>query len=192
MQQYKQKFIAWSQKFIHSRFAEWFLGIFAFLESIIIPIPTDVMLISMVLLRRERWWRYTLIAIITSVLGGIAAYFIGFFFFEIVREPLFATLDLADDFAHIQAMFDKNTFVAMITAAFTFIPYKVVALAGGVFKVNLLSFIAASLVGRTLRFGVEAFLIYKFGQAMGDRIYRHFSFVVVGLLIIAIVLLLFL
>jgi membrane protein YqaA with SNARE-associated domain len=146
-------------------------------------VPTDIILTPLVLLHRKKWLHYGLVATLTSVAGGVTAYFLGKFFFTTFGEQLFSVYALQDDFLHVQRLFDRNTFIAMLISAFTFIPYKVFAIAGGVFHINLASFIGASLLGRSLRFVAESYVMYRFGPVIGRVVYRYFS-IIVGLLIV--------
>jgi membrane protein YqaA with SNARE-associated domain len=177
--------LRFSRFIAHSRLAVWFLGLFSFAESIILPLPTDLILIPLVLLRRRRWLLYALVATITSILGGIAAYFIGKFFFDVFAERIFEVYQFQDEFVRVQELFQESTFFTMLISAFTFIPYKVFTISGGFFEVNFFSFIAASLIGRTFRFVGEAYIMYRFGPVIGKAIYRWFSVVVVAIIIIA-------
>lgn len=177
----------WAMRIAHSRYAVFLLGIISFTESIVVPIPTDFILTPLVMLRPKKWWLYGLVATLTSVAGGVVAYFIGAYFFNTFGQEIFAVYHMQDDFLKVQALFDKNTFVAMFISAFTFIPYKVFAIAGGIFKINLASFIVASLLGRSLRFMVEAYVMHRFGQAIGRVMYRYFALVVMAVLILAVI-----
>ena len=78
----------WTIRWAHSIYAAWALAIISFAESSFFPIPPDPLLMIMTLLRPAYWWRYALITTVASVLGGIAAYFIGLGFYEVIGAKI--------------------------------------------------------------------------------------------------------
>ena len=64
----------------------WFLAIISFVESSFFPIPPDIILIPMVIAKRAKAWLFAFICTISSVLGGVAGYFIGYFFYLTIGE----------------------------------------------------------------------------------------------------------
>ena len=57
--------------------SNFFLGIVSFMESSFFPIPPDVMVIQMVISKKNEFLKIFLITTIFSVLGGILCYFLG-------------------------------------------------------------------------------------------------------------------
>ncbi len=47
----------WFERINGSRHMLWFLGVVSFLETIIVPIPIEVVLIPLMALNRDRIWR---------------------------------------------------------------------------------------------------------------------------------------
>ncbi len=64
------------------------LALLAFAESSFFPIPPDVLLIALVLGRREKWFRYAVICTVGSVLGGAFGWWLGHEFFGVVNGIL--------------------------------------------------------------------------------------------------------
>ena len=60
--------------------AKFFLSFICIIESIFFPIPPDVMIIPMTLAQKRRWVQIATIATLSSVIGGIIGYAIGYFF----------------------------------------------------------------------------------------------------------------
>jgi membrane protein YqaA with SNARE-associated domain len=87
--------LAWAKH----RYAVYYLGVMSFAESIIFPIPVDVMLAPMCLARLDRVWHYAFVATITSVLGGVFGYFLGLYFFDSLIEPLLVQFNYMDTYA---------------------------------------------------------------------------------------------
>ena len=161
-----------SRRWMRSRHAKSILGFISFAESICAPIITDPFLAAIILVDRAQWKLYTLITIVTSVLGGIVAYALGALFFEFFGVWLI-------DFFQLDGLFEYSTerlieagFFFVFVGALTPIPYKLVALASGFVLLPLWIFIAASILGRGLRFIVSGYLTYAFGP-MTLRLFRH-------------------
>ena len=153
------------------------LGVISFIESSIFPIPPDVMLVPMVLARREKAWWYATIATVTSVLGGMLGYAIGYYFYDALGLPILKfygkehALDGFISFVHDYGV------PAVILKGMTPIPYKVVTIAAGVAKMNLPAFIGASIIARAMRFYLVAGLLYFFGEPIRDFIEKRLSLV---------------
>jgi membrane protein YqaA with SNARE-associated domain len=167
----------WMMGMAGSPRAPWALGVVSFIESSFFPIPPDVMLIPMVLRDRSKAWWYATIATVTSVAGGILGYTIGYFFFEAIGKPILNfygkehALDSFIQFVHEYGV------EAVIIKGMTPIPFKVVTIAAGVAKMDLLAFIGASIVARAMRFYLVAALLYFFGQPIREFIERRLTLV---------------
>lgn len=138
----------------------------AFAESSFFPIPPDVLLMALCFGRRDKWLTYALVCTAGSVLGGVAGWTIGWGMWEAVKDVFIPYVFSQENFDMVGGLYEKNAFLAIFTAAFTPIPFKVFTVAGGVFHVNLLTLIAGSIVGRAGRFLVVAGLI----RLMGPRV----------------------
>ena len=167
----------WMMGMAGSPRAPWALGVVSFIESSFFPIPPDVMLIPMVLRDRSKAWWYATIATVTSVAGGILGYAIGYFFFEAIGKPILNfygkehALDSFIQFVHEYGV------EAVIIKGMTPIPFKVVTIAAGVAKMDLLAFIGASIIARAMRFYLVAGLLYFFGQPIREFIERRLTLV---------------
>lgn len=152
--------------------APWYLGGLSFAESSFFPIPPDVMLAPMALARPEKAWHFALLTTLTSVLGGIAGYFIGVFFFDMI-EPLLHEAGYWDRYLHAKAWFDEWGFWAIFIAGFSPIPYKVFTIAAGTISMAFLPFVLASAIGRGARFFLVAGLMRWGGERM-ERTLREY------------------
>ena len=148
------------------RLAPLYLGLVSFAESSFFPVPVDVMLAPMVLANRSSAWRFALLAAMTSVLGGIAGYFIGMYLFDSVGQWLLDTYHAHDRFEQVQGLFDDYGIWIVFIAGFSPIPYKVFTIASGVIGMALLPFVVASLFGRAGRFFLVSALIYWGGPTI--------------------------
>lgn len=149
----------------------------SFVESSFFPIPPDVMLIPMVLAKRAKAWFFASLATIGSVIGGVFGYAIGYFFFDTIGEPILKIYGRADSFASFTQMFNDYGVPILIIKGMTPIPYKILTIAAGVSKMNLIAFIGASIVARAMRFFLVAGLLYWFGDPIREFIEKRLTLV---------------
>lgn len=169
----------------HPHVKWWLFGV-AFAESSFFPIPPDVLLAAILLTReRARAFFYAWITTVGSVLGGVFGYVIGFFFFQIIGEKLVAFYHLETEVAIVRELFVNNAFLAIFTAAFTPIPYKLFTIAAGLFGIDMFVFVIASIAGRGMRFYALAALMRYGGAYMAQVLYKYFN--IISLLLIAII-----
>ena len=189
------KCVAWAGY----KYAKPILAIEAFIESSFFPIPPDVMIIPMVISKKNEFLRIALIATIFSVLGALFGYYIGYSLNEIAIKIFeFYGYEYSDNFK--EKFTSGGGFFAwlgiLITAGFTPLPFKLLTISSGIIHFNLMSFIFICIVTRGLRFFMVAYLTYKFGQKIGpflDKQGTKWSIVIAGIIIlIAIVIYFFL
>jgi membrane protein YqaA with SNARE-associated domain len=164
--------------------AEPVLAGVSFVESSFFPIPPDVMLIPMVQAAPERAWRYALICTIASVLGGIVGYFIGMFFLDTLVRPMFDAIGKAEKLTDFLSKIEANpegSSLVVLAAALTPFPYKVMTIGAGAGGVSLPAFIAASVLGRSLRFFLVAGIVKAAGPKAEEIMKEHFGWFSVGL-----------
>lgn len=154
------------------RHASYYLGILSFAESSFFPIPPDVMLAPMSLAKPENAWRYATITMVTSVLGGLFGYAIGYFAFEMV-QPWIVEFGYMPRFEKAQHWFEIWGFWVVLIAGFSPIPYKVFTIAAGTMSLFLPVFVLASLIGRGSRFFLVAGLILWGGERFSAKL-RHY------------------
>jgi membrane protein YqaA with SNARE-associated domain len=153
------------------------LFLLAFAEASFFPIPPDVLLLALCIALPTRAFRFAFIAAAGSVLGGVFGYGIGVGVWETVSPVFFLYVPgfTEASFARVQHLFSVYDFWVVFTAGFTPIPYKVITIGAGVFKINFPVFMAASFIGRSLRFFLVAWLIFRFGPAMRVFIDKYFN-----------------
>jgi membrane protein YqaA with SNARE-associated domain len=166
--------------------ALWVLAAVSFAESSVFPIPPDVLMIPMILARPSRAWLIALVALVSSVLGGVLGYAIGAFAYESIGQPILAALGKGEAMEAFNTRFNDFGFWAVLTAGVTPFPYKVITIMSGWTAMPLGTFIATSILARALRFFLVAGLLWKFGAPIRDFIERR-----LGLLTIVFVVLLF-
>lgn len=167
----------WMMRKASDEKAPWALGIVSFIESSFFPIPPDVMLIPMVMADRQKAWWYATIATVTSVLGGLLGYAIGYYLYEAVGIPILEFYGKAHALDSFIAFVHDYGVPAVIIKGMTPIPYKVVTIAAGVAKMDLLAFVGASIIARAMRFYLVAGLLYFFGEPIRDFIEKRLTLV---------------
>jgi membrane protein YqaA with SNARE-associated domain len=151
------------------------LAAVSFAESSVFPIPPDVMLIPMVLARRARAWFYAGIATISSVLGGIAGYAVGYFLFATVGVAILNFYGYMGKFDSFSSRYNEYGAWIVLFAGVTPFPFKVITIASGVTKLSFPLFVASSLFARALRFFIVAGLLYWLGPTIRGFIERYFG-----------------
>ena len=152
------------------KYAKQILAIEAFIESSFFPIPPDVMIVPMVVSKRNEFIRIALIATIFSVLGALFGYYIGYSLNEIAAKIFeFYGYEYSDTFKEKFTTGDgfKAWLGLLFTAGFTPVPFKLLTISSGIIHFNLVSFIFICIVTRGIRFFLVAYLTYKFGQRIG-------------------------
>jgi len=163
------------------------LGLVSFAESLFLPIITDPFLIAVILANRSRWLYYTVVAIVTSVLGGTVAYILGYWFFDTIGHNLLDIYGFSDRFAVMAEDVDDSGFVFVLLGALTPIPYKLVALVSGFVQINPITFVLASIFGRILRLGTVGFAAHLVGPETLKLMRKYLHSVAYILLVILLV-----
>ena len=144
-------------------------------ESFIFPIPPDVLLIPLSLGNPRRALRFAAICTVGSVLGAMIGYLIGVALYEGAGQPILQLYGYQEEYAAIGEAYRRNLVLALGTAGFTPIPFKVFTIAAGGFHVPFLPFVAVTAVSRGMRFFLVAGLIRLFGEPMRKFIERYFN-----------------
>lgn len=184
--EYLRRLKAWVEGYAEKPHAAWALFIIAFTESSFFPIPPDVLLIAMAVSVPAKALRYALICSAGSVLGGVFGYFIGWAFFEAIGQPILQFYGAMGHYTHVQQLYNEHAFWAILSAAFTPIPYKVFTIAAGTFEVSIWTLIGASIIGRSARFFLVAGLFYFFGAPIKKFIDKYFEILTFVFLILLI------
>ncbi|MEE8143189.1 MAG: YqaA family protein [Planctomycetota bacterium] len=170
-----RRLYVWMLHWADTRYGSAALAAVSFTESSFFPIPPDPLLMAVTLARPGRAWFYGLLCTFSSVLGGLLGYWIGLAFMETVGKPIVEFYGQWPLFLELQERFQEYGFFAVLIAALTPIPYKVFTIASGACVLSLPTFVAASLLGRGLRFLTVAFLIGYFGEPIRRFIDRYFN-----------------
>ena len=163
----------WTMSLAGHRHALWVLATVSFVESSVFPIPPDVLMIPMILAAPHRAFVVAGVCTLASVLGGIAGYGIGHFFYEQIGAPVLESLGKTDSMAEFNQRFNDVGFWAVLVAGLTPFPYKVITIMSGWTAMPLATFVVTSILARGLRFFIVAWLLWKFGAPIRDFIERR-------------------
>lgn len=153
--------------------AIWWLAIVSFAESSVFPIPPDVMIVPMVLSDRAAAWRIAAVCTVASVLGGLAGYAIGYFFYDAVGGRIVEFYGYGERFSEFQDFYNQYGAWIVAMAGLTPFPYKIITIASGVFALDPIIFIVASVLSRGGRFFFEAALLWRFGAPIRSFIEKR-------------------
>ncbi|MCT4559413.1 MAG: DedA family protein [Pelagimonas sp.] len=167
----------WTLAQAQSPYALWVLALVSFVESSVFPIPPDVLMIPLILATPHRAWLIAGVATVSSVLGGMLGYGIGYFFYESLGQPILESLGKADSMAEFNDRFNGVGFWAILIAGVTPFPYKVITIMSGWTAMPIWIFIITSIIARSLRFFVVAGLLRAFGPRIRDFIERYLGLV---------------
>lgn len=153
------------------------LFVISFIESIFSPILPDLLLIPMALSAPEKAIYYSVIATTGSVLGGIIGYFVG------NKYGILAVKKFVPDHyvVKISNWLEQYGGWAIFLAALAPIPYKFVSISSGVFRINMVVFLVASLFGRGKRFLLEGILIFYYGPKALELIKTYSNTFMIGI-----------
>jgi len=163
----------WTMRLASHRHALPALAAVSFIESSVFPIPPDVMLVPMILAERRRAFVVATVCTAASVAGGVLGYVIGYALWETFGRALIEFYGYATQMATFTAQYNDWGGWIVFTAGLTPFPYKVITIASGVARMDLAVFVFASVIGRGMRFYLEAWLLYHYGPPIRGFIERH-------------------
>ena len=179
-----KRFYDWMMRYAAHPYAEWILGAVAFIESSFFPIPPDPLYLAMLMANKKRTWRLAFLCTISSVLGGILGYAIGYLLFSSLGTWIINLYHLQDSFDRFRISFQEWGFWIIALKGLTPIPYKVVTIASGVIQLNMGTFIVASIIARGFRFFLLAALFWRHGSSIQRFLEKNLTWITLFALIL--------
>jgi membrane protein YqaA with SNARE-associated domain len=173
----------WTLRLAAHRHAIRSMAAISFAESSFFPIPPDVMIVPMILARRDQAWLIAAVCTVSSVAGGALGYAIGYFLYDTLGQWLMNFYGMTDGIEQFRTWYDKWGAAIILVKGLTPIPFKLVTIASGFAAFNFPLFLATALVTRGARFFIIAALLKRFGEPIQDFIERRLT--LVGLLFLA-------
>ncbi|MCB2116205.1 MAG: DedA family protein [Rhodobacteraceae bacterium] len=186
-----RKLYHWTLSWARSRHAPAALGTVSFVESSVFPIPADVLFVPMCAARPEKAWSYAFLASVTSVLGGIFGWLLGYYAFDLIARPILEFYGKLAAFEGLRAEVRGDVWIILlmlVTSGLAHLPpMKVVTILSGVVGFNFWLFVLSAIVARSARFYGLAWLLRRYGTAILGFIEKRLSWIVGAIVLLALV-----
>ena len=169
LNKYTKKLYSWLIHLCDHQHFDILLAILFFCEAIFFPIPIDPLLVLACLKNKTRFLYYGMLATVSSVLGGITAYFIGVYLWDTIGIRLISLISTPKNFDLACHKLEIYESWAVLIAGFTPFPYKAITLTTGFCRAPLGPFIIFSLISRGARF----MLIAAFAKRYGTKVQQY-------------------
>src|SRR6218665_1840324 len=172
-----RKLYDWTLRLAGHRHAVRYMGAVSFAESSFFPIPPDVMVVPMIIARRDQAYWIAPVCTVTSVLGGMFGYAIGYFFWDPVGIWISNKLGILAGVEAFRHTFEVWGFAFILVKGLTPIPFKLVTIASGLSGVNFPIFVLCAIVTRGARFSLLAWARKKWGEPVQAFIEKRLTLV---------------
>ncbi|PRO67393.1 YqaA family protein [Alteromonas gracilis] len=162
-----------TKKLIDSKHMLKGITLASFLESIIVPIPLEAVMVPLMQARRESLWKIALMATIGCVIGAIFGYALGYYLFDMIGQWLIDTFFSQDQFENVKQNMQSQGFWFVMTLGIAPIPFQVAMLAAGATKFSLPLFLLATVIARAIRYFGLAIVVYYAGDKAEQLIKRY-------------------
>lgn len=163
----------WFDRLNSSRHMYWFLGVVSFMETIIVPIPIEVVLIPLMALNRDKVWRIATVTTAGCLLAALVGYGAGMMLYQSVGLWFIETMGMQGSYEAFQTFFEQYGFVAILAVGIVPIPFQIAMITAGVSGYPIYLFVLASLIARGIRYYGLGWLVLRFGSQAEDLWRRH-------------------
>ncbi|WP_447556067.1 YqaA family protein [Vreelandella sp. EE22] len=163
----------WLERLNRSRYMLWLLGTLSFLETIILPVPLELILIPLMASNRARIWTMATVVTLGCLLGSLVGYAVGMLLFQSVGAWFIAFMGIEQSYQSFQTFFGQYGFAAILAIGILPIPFQVAMISAGLSGYPILLFALAALIARGLRYYCIALLVYRFGHQVEQMWKRH-------------------
>jgi len=163
----------WATRMIYSRHAFWGLGIASFLESILIPIPLEAILVPLMQARRNQIFLLSTIALLGCLAGAAVGYFVGYYVFDAIGPRLVEVVSTPEQFEHVRVRMEQDGFWFIVSVGVIPIPFQIAMLAAGTTSYSFFLFMLASALSRALRYYGLGLLVLIAGNRAQAIFKRH-------------------
>ncbi len=173
----------WTLRLANHRHAIRSMGAISFAESSFFPIPPDVMLVPMILARRDQAWLIATVCTLTSVAGGMLGYAIGYFLYDSVGQWLIRLYGLQEGASQFRSWYAEWGAAIILIKGLTPIPFKLVTIASGLAAFNFPLFVLTALITRGARFFLIAALLRRYGAPIQEFIEKRLNLIGTAVLV---------
>lgn len=163
----------WLQRLNRSQHALWLISVLSFLETIIIPVPIEVVLIPFMATNRHRIWLIATVTTAGCLVASLVGYGIGMVLYESVGQWFIETMGFQSAYQSFQGFFDRHGFLAIFALGIVPIPFQVAMITAGLSGYPLHLFALAAVLARGLRYYGLAWLVQRFGRRAQELWRRH-------------------
>ena len=169
----RSRLVRYVETFSEHRYGRWALAAIAFADSSFLPIPPDLLLVPMALVRPKQIWVLSLICTVASSLGAAVGYVIGYGLWNLIGARLVELYGCGEGFTAYRDLIEQWGAWIIIAKSLTPIPFKIMAIAAGVAAMSPSAFLISAALGRALHFAILAALIALWGDRVLVLISRH-------------------
>jgi len=162
-----------TKKMVDSRHMLKGITLASFLESTIVPVPLEAILIPLMQARREKLWSIALMASLGCVIGALFGYALGYYLFDLTGDWIINTFSDPEQFEQVSAKMEQQGFWFVLTLGIAPIPFQIAMLAAGATKYSLLLFLLATVIARSIRYFGLALAVYVAGDKAEALIRRY-------------------
>ncbi|NMM42101.1 YqaA family protein [Pseudoalteromonas arctica] len=180
MQRLKQK----TRQLIDSKHMLVSITVASFLESTIVPVPLEAVLVPLMQARREKLWLIALMATLGCIIGALFGYALGYYLFDAVGDWVINTFSNPEQFEHVKQQMQQQGFWFVIMLGIVPIPFQIAMLAAGATKYSLIMFLIATTIARSIRYFGLALAVYFAGNQAERIITKHKTKAMLGLTVL--------
>lgn len=153
----------------------------SFLESTIVPIPLEAVLVPLMQARREKIWAIALMATLGCIVGALLGYALGYYLFDSLGDWIISSFSSPEQFENVRQKMQEQGFWFVITLGIVPIPFQIAMLAAGATKYSLTLFLIASAISRSIRYFGLAIVVYYAGNQAERVINKHKTKTIIAL-----------
>lgn len=161
------------QRLVHSKYMLPGVGLASFLESTIIPIPLETILLPLMQARRKQIIAISTMALAGCILGAFGGYTIGYYIFDAVGDQIISLVSTQEQFESVKQQMQQRGFWFVLTVGIAPVPFQIAMLAAGALKYSLLLFLIATTLSRAVRYYALGLLVYWAGNRAQELFERH-------------------
>jgi membrane protein YqaA with SNARE-associated domain len=173
----------WLTKQVHKPYATPLFFFMICFEAICF-MPVGTILGLYCLEKRERSFFFATLAVVGSIVGALAAYYLGSMLWDTAGHYLISSLKADAAFERLAKLYKTQQASAIFVATLLPIPYKLITLSAGFCRIPLLPFLFFAGLARSLRFYAIAGAFYLWAEQAQKIIDRHFYFLVLSGIVI--------
>lgn len=170
-----------TRNFIDSKHMLSGITVASFLESTIVPIPLEAVMVPLMQARREKLWLIALMATIGCIVGAIFGYAMGYYLFDLIGDWVINSFSSAEQFETVKQKMQEQGFWFVMTLGIVPIPFQIAMLAAGATKYSLALFLLATTIARSIRYFGLALVVYYAGDKAEKVIKKHKTKALIGI-----------